>query len=123
VLCISNYRFFQDFLACFALVVEDSLEKRLQNAINNYYRDRESCNKKEVLWLMKLLNETCFFFGDKKLLDSQVGDLVDSIFTLAGKLDGDLSAEETYELLISHPILEMFISMQFQGTDRSVVEA
>jgi hypothetical protein len=61
--------------------------------------------------------------GDKKLLDSQVGDLVDSIFTLAGKLDGDLSAEETYELLISHPILEMFISMQFQGTDRSVVEA
>jgi hypothetical protein len=34
-----------------------------------------------------------------------------------------LSAEETYELLLSHPILEMFISMQFQGTDRSVVEA
>lgn len=113
----------RDFLACFALVVEDSLEKRIRNAINNYFRDRETCTKKEIYWLLKLLNETCYFFGDKKLIDSQVGDLVDSIFTLAGKLDGSLTAEETYDLLISHPILEMFISMQYQGTDRSVVEA
>jgi hypothetical protein len=72
---------------------------------------------------MKLLNNTCYFFGDKKLIDSQVGDLVDSIFTLAGKLDGSLTPDETFDLLISHPILEMFISMQFQGTDRSVVES
>ena len=110
-------------MACFAIVVEDPLEKRIRNAINHYFRDRDSCSKKEILWLMKLLNNTCYFFGDKRLIDSQVSDLVDSIFTLAGKLDGDLSSEETYDLLMTHPILEMFISMQFQGTDRTVVEA
>jgi hypothetical protein len=112
-------------LACFSIVIEDSLENRLKNSINNYYRNRKNgmCDKKEIVWLMKILNETCFFFGDKKLFPSQVIDLVDSIFTLAGKLDGDMSADEIYELLISHPILEMFISMQYQGTDRCVVQS
>lgn len=104
-------------------MIENSLEQRLRNAINNFFRDRAGgcCSKKEIRWLMKIFNNTCFYFGDKRLQDSQVGDLVDSIFTLAGKLDGTLTQEETLELLISHPILEMFISMQFQGTDRSEV--
>lgn len=118
---------YQDFLACFALVVEDSLELRLRHSLDHYFRDRSAdsrCSKKQILWLMKLMNDTCYFFGDKRLAEQQVGDLVDSIFTLAGKGGGgSLTADETFELLLSHPLLEMFISMQFQGTDRSVVTA
>ena len=109
-------------MACFSLILEDSLEDRLKNAISIYYDESEYCDKKEVVWLLKLLNNTCYYFGDRRLLDSQVVDLVDSMFTLAGKIDGSISREETFELLISHPILEMFISMQYQGTDRTVVE-
>jgi hypothetical protein len=61
------------------------------------------------------MNNTCFFCGDKNLVETQVADLVDSIYTMSGKIDGQIPFDELFSLLISHPLLEMFVSLQFQG--------
>jgi hypothetical protein len=66
---------------------------------------------------MKILNSTCHAFGDRKLQDTQIYDLVDSIYTQIGVIDGDVDYEDFYNLLMQHPLLELFISIQFQGQD------
>lgn len=44
-----------------------------------------------------------------------MSDLADSVFTLAGSIDSVIPYDDVLELLIHHPILEMFISLQFQN--------
>jgi hypothetical protein len=97
------------------------LEERLQFAFEIYANGNTHCEKNECIWLLRLLNNTCSFCGDKSLNDMQVSDLVDSIYTMSGRIDGAIPYEEMYSLLLSHPLLEMFLSLQFQG-NKSVGE-
>lgn len=108
-------------MTCFCLILDlPQYEERLKLAFEIYANGRTQCSKSECLWLLKLLNNTCFFCGDKNLVDIQVCDFVDSIYTMSGKIDGDIPFDEMYSLFMSHPLLEMFISLQFQGRKQMV---
>ena len=91
------------------------LSDRLRNTMEIYSRGKEKCSKAECLWLLQLINKSCHFCGDRALEEIQVSDLVNSLFTLAGTIDSSIPYGDMLELLLHHPILEMFISLQFQN--------
>jgi hypothetical protein len=51
--------------------------------------------------------------------DKQITDLVDSIYTSAGMIDGDICYLNIIEYITNHPIVELMLSPQFQGPIRS----
>jgi hypothetical protein len=77
--------------------------------------ESEFITKSEVLKLLKLLNNSLNYFGDNKLHIAQIDDLVDSVYTLRGRVDGDISREDFITLMFQHPIVELALSVQFQG--------
>jgi hypothetical protein len=108
--------FAQDILTAFSILLDyPTLPERIRNAMDIFSQGETSCNKKDCVWLLQLLNKSCYFCGDRCLQESQVCDLVDSLFTLAGSIDKVIPYDDVLELLLHHPILEMFISLQFQN--------
>lgn len=99
------------------MLLDDSLEKRLWSAFCLHANGSKSCEKLEWIILLRLLNDTCNAFGDRKLQDVQIFDLVDSLYTQYGEIDGKIDYEDFYNLLLQHPIMELFVSIQFQGQD------
>ncbi len=75
-------------------------------------------DKKDLLRVFSYLNDTLMYFGDKHLTDSQLLDLTDSIFTSAGKIDGEIYFPDFLDLITDHPIVEMLLSPQYQGSTR-----
>lgn len=103
-------------MTCYCLILDlPELEERLQVALEISANGNTHCAKNDCVWLLKLLNNTCSFCGDKSLSDIQVIDLVDSIYTMSGRIDGVIPYDEMFSLLLRHPLLEMFLSLQFQG--------
>lgn len=72
-------------------------------------------DKKYVIHIFRLLNEMCLYFDDRSLPRKQIDDLTDSVFTNAGKIDGDICYLDHFNFIIEHPIVEMFLSIQWQG--------
>ncbi len=77
--------------------------------------------KTQMLKMFNLCNEALLYVGDKPLAPAFIVDLVDSIFTTAGRLDGDVQWTEYVELIAEHPIIEMLIAPQYQGLARDKV--
>eukprot|EP01038_Epipyxis_sp_PR26KG_P008404 gene8404-11362_t len=77
--------------------------------------------KDELYRILKLLNDSAFYFGDKAFKPEQVSDLVDSIFTSAGKVDGYIFYPNFLEFISKHPLIEMFVSPQYQGPIRDKI--
>jgi Ca2+-binding EF-hand superfamily protein len=75
--------------------------------------------KKDLLDICLLANDTLLFFGDKNLKSMQIVDFVDSVFTSAGKIDGEIFYPDYLDTMTDHPIMEMLLSPQFQGNIRS----
>jgi Ca2+-binding EF-hand superfamily protein len=75
--------------------------------------------KKDLLDIASLANDTLLFFGDKNLKSMQVVDFADSVFTAAGKIDGEIAYMDYVDTMTDHPIVEMLLSPQFQGNIRS----
>lgn len=75
--------------------------------------------KKDLLDITLLANDTLLFFGDKNLKQMQVVDFVDSVFTSAGKIDGEIHYDDYIDTMVDHPIIEMLMAPQFQGNIRS----
>ena len=110
----------QDILTSYSILLDlPTLSERVWTAFEIYSLGKEECSKSSCLWLLRLLSSACHFCGDKTLQDSQIADLIDSIFTLDGKIDGDISFSDLFTLLLHHPLLEMFASLQFQGRIKS----
>ena len=78
-------------------------------------------DKQRIVHFLKVLNSTCEYCGDKLLNSAQIYDLVDSIFTSAGKIDGALFYMSVVDSLATHPIVEMMLSPQFQGSMRKKI--
>jgi Ca2+-binding EF-hand superfamily protein len=72
-------------------------------------------DKVDVVLMLKLINQTCFYIGDKVLAHELVNDLVDSVYTSAGKIDGEIFYKDYIEYMTLHPVIQLFISLQFQG--------
>lgn len=77
-------------------------------------------SKDELAKVFLTLNEGCFFYGDRPVPSPMVTDLANSIFTNAGKIDGDLCYRDYYDFILEHPIIEMYISAQFQGYNTKI---
>lgn len=81
----------------------------------------ESMEKMQMLKIFNLMNEGIIYVGDRPLDSSYVMDLVDSVYTTAGKIDGHINYAEYIELISEHPIVEMFLTPQYQGLARDKV--
>lgn len=94
----------------------------LEFALRQYDRNNSDLiEKSELHTLFVIMNDTLLYFGDKHLAEEQIRDLVDSIFTTAGKIDGLIYYPNFYDLIVSHPIVEMLLSPQFQGLTRDKI--
>lgn len=71
--------------------------------------------KQQLVHIFKLLNNTCHYFGDRYLQMDQIQDLADSVYTSIGRIDGPIFYPHFIEYIASHPIVEMFTSIQYQG--------
>jgi len=107
----------KDLLTLFSVVIATSVEDCLEMAILIHDRKLlQIIEKSKLLHVFTLLNESCCYFGDNFLSKTQLLDLADSIYTNAGKIDGDIVYMDFLQFMSEHPIVEMFISPQFQGT-------
>lgn len=106
----------KDLLTLFTIVFSSSVEDCLRLAMTIH--DRQSLQiieKTKLLHIFTLLNESCCYFGDMFLTKAQLQDLTDSIYTNAGKIDGDIVYMDFLHFMAEHPIIEMLLSPQFQG--------
>jgi Ca2+-binding EF-hand superfamily protein len=90
-----------------------------------YFYDRCSSfmiEKHEIVRILKILNSTCEALGDRPLKSEVISDFVDSLYTSAGKIDGAIYYPDFTDSMSIHPIMELFISPQFQGTLSSKLE-
>lgn len=107
----------RDPLICFSITTINSLQRCFELPMQLLVRDGTTIIDKEQLYrILRLLNDTCYNFGDRYLDSDQVHDLTDSVYTSAGKIDGTIYYPHFIEYISTHPIVEMFVSPQFQGT-------
>jgi len=107
----------KDVLTLFAVVLARSVEECLHLAILVHDRRLlQIVDKAKLIHIFTLLNESCCYFGDTFLTKTQILDLADSIYTNAGKIDGEIVYADFLQFMAEHPIVEMLISIQFQGT-------
>ena len=55
---------------------------------------------------------------NKQITNVRQDDFVDSIYTSAGKINGCIYYPNFIEYISTHPLMEMFLSPQFQGSMR-----
>ena len=125
IFCLVDKRGFSEadlrfILVSFCLIVaKDSMRQCLELIFCVVDRgDTNLLEKTDLLRLVVLINETIVYFGDRHLEASQTVDLVDSIYTAAGKVDGAINYVDYFDVILQHPIVEMFVSPQFQGLTR-----
>ena len=80
-----------------------------------------SLDKSDMIEVLKTANDALYYFGDRYLQKSQILDLVDSVYTSAGQIDGTIAYSNFVEYLATHPIVELLLSYQYQGTVQSKV--
>lgn len=98
------------------IAAEESVDVAMRIHCND--KDSEIISKNHVLQLLKIMNTSLSFFGDNSLQVSQIDDLVDSVYTLRGKVDGDIRRGDFITLMFQHPIVELALSVQFQGNSQ-----
>jgi Ca2+-binding EF-hand superfamily protein len=112
----------RDVFISFLVVVSKSVKECVLSALRMYDRENSTVIEKDTMvHVMSLLNNACTYFGDRGLLQAQVVDLVDSLFTMAGKVDGYISYIDYQDIISQHPIVEMLLSHQYQGPVRDKI--
>jgi Ca2+-binding EF-hand superfamily protein len=109
------------------IAVSPLTARRFQDIFNRmfFFYDRSSSfmiEKHEIVRILKILNSTCEALGDRPLKSEVISDFVDSLYTSAGKIDGPIYYPDFIDSMSIHPIMELFISPQFQGTLSSKLE-
>lgn len=77
----------REVMVSFLLLVTRSVTQCFEMALLTIGRGEDNdqyLDKKQILRVFTLLNDTCYFFGDKYLHLDQVKDLVDSLYTSIG---------------------------------------
>jgi len=87
------------------------------------YEKKELLEKREFIQIFRTMNLLLENFGDKHLQESQLDDLVDSVFTIHGKIDGCICYEDYVSSIVDHPIIQLSLCVQFQGTGREKLRA
>lgn len=106
----------RDFVLSIAPLVCNSIKKLLEFSISLIDREKTLLiNKPNLLLIFKLINQTCRYVGDKGMQSDIIHDLINSTYTTAGLIDGDIYYPNYIEYIALHPIIELFISPQYQG--------
>ncbi len=112
----------RDVLISVTILTSPSVPQCIERAILIMDRKKTGLlEKPELFNIIRLLNDTCYYFGDKYLTVDQVHDLVNSTYTTAGKIDGTIYYPNFIEFISTHPIVELFLSPQFQGNAKSKI--
>jgi Ca2+-binding EF-hand superfamily protein len=107
----------RDALISFSVLTAKSVHEGFELAMRLMEREgTQTIDKRQLIHIFKLMNATFSYFGDKHLQMDQVQDLADSLYTSIGRIDGTIFYPHYIEFLVAHPIVEMFMSMQYQGT-------
>lgn len=107
----------KDLLICFSILTVRSVKRCFELSLQLFDRVGQGViQKHELAHVLKLLNDTCYYFGDNYLSNDQLHDLIDSLYTSVGKIDGEIYYPDFLDFLADHPIIEMFMSPQFQGS-------
>lgn len=107
----------RDALISFSVLTARSVYDAFEVAMRLMEREGNNIlDKRQLVQVFKLMNATFKYCGDKHLQMDQVQDLADSLYTSIGRIDGTIFYPHYIEYLVSHPIVEMFLSVQFQGT-------
>lgn len=124
IFCLTDKRGYdlvdiRDILISFTVIVAKDISDCINTTFRIYDRSETSVVSKEQLnHIFVVMNESLFNFGDRCLNSNIVVDLADSIFTVAGKIDGDICYPDYLTSMTHHPILAMLLSQQFQGPAR-----
>jgi Ca2+-binding EF-hand superfamily protein len=106
----------RDLLISVTALTATSVPQCLEKTILIVDRNKTSLiDKLDLFNILRLLNDTCYYFGDKYLSSDQLHDLIDSTYTSAGMIDGTIYYPNFIEYISTHPIVELFLSPQFQG--------
>lgn len=110
----------RELLLPFCLVVaKTSIRQFLTMLFRTFDRaENYAVERTQLVRIFTLVNEALFYFGDRPLEHKYVRDVVDSIFTVDGKIDGYINWRDYMSLIESHPIIEMLFSPQYQGLAR-----
>ena len=83
---------------------------------NHKNQHKGDISKTELNHILNLLNNALVYFGDRPLQIHQITDLINSIYTTLGLIDGDIQFHDIMHILITHPIIELLLSVQYQGS-------
>ena len=110
---VANMR---ELLVSITPLVSPDIPEMLNLCFKLYDRsERLLIDKVDVIMIVKLINQTIFYVGDRVLATELVYDFVNSVYTSAGKIDGDIYYPDYVEYMAMHPVIQLFISIQFQG--------
>lgn len=112
----------RDVLICVTVLTSKDVQECIERSILVIDRQKTGLlDKAQLYQVLRLLNDTCYYFGDKCLTPEQLHDLVDSTYATAGKLDGYIFYSNFIEYIAHHPIMELFLSPQHQGNTKSKI--
>lgn len=110
---ISNIR---DVCISLVPIVAKSIPHMYSMSFEILDRKKEmTVGKEQVTLMLKLMSATCGYVGDKPLAPEVLDDYVNSLYTSAGLIDGSIYYPDYIETLSIHPIIQLFLSPQFQG--------
>ena len=110
---------FKDLVISISLLLSCSLKESFKTAFELFdFEKKALLEKSEFTRIFRNLNLLLDNFGDKNLYDSQLEDLVNSIFTINGKIDGCICFDDYVISITEHPIIQLSLCVQYQGSSR-----
>ena len=110
---------FKDLMILIAVLLAPDLTSAIETAFRIWdFERKELLEQKEFMRVLRNLNMLLENFGDKKLQESQMQDLVNSVYTINGKIDGVICYTDFLTVIVEHPIIQISLCVQFQGTGR-----
>jgi hypothetical protein len=106
-----------DLLIALAPLTISSPKQLLERVFFLYDRRKTTMiDKQEILRILKILNNSFESLSDKPLASDVIYDFVNSVYTSAGRIDGEIFYPDFIEYMTLHPITELFVSPQYQGS-------
>ncbi len=114
----------RDVLCAFAPLAAKDDEELLLTCCQIFdLEDTKTVGFGVLLHIFQLVMTGISFFGDRVLERVQIIDVVNSVFTLAGKPEGFVYYENYFNTIMGHPIVVLFKSEQYQGIARDKYHA
>lgn len=76
--------------------------------------EQHTIDKDMFRQVISVISDTLIYFGDCGLETESIINYVDSVYTSAGLIDGNISYPEYMGAIVEHPIIEILLSKQYQ---------